>query len=81
MQKTSFIEILRTFDKAELKRFESFISSPYFNTKSSVVEIFKIVKKYAPDYDNNNLNKEEIWKKMFPGKEYNYGFFKNIIYV
>ncbi|MCB0728817.1 MAG: hypothetical protein KDD00_15240 [Ignavibacteriae bacterium] len=80
MQKTSFIEILRTFDKAELKRFESFISSPYFNTKSSVVEIFKIVKKYAPDYDNNNLNKEEIWKKMFPGKEYNYGFFKNIIY-
>ncbi|MEZ4824506.1 MAG: hypothetical protein R2942_19805 [Ignavibacteria bacterium] len=43
-------------------------------------EIFKIVKKYAPDYDNNNLNKEEIWKKMFPGKEYNYGFFKNIIY-
>ena len=26
------------------------------------------------------LDKEELWKKLFPKKEYNYGIIKNIIY-
>lgn len=80
MQKTSFIEIIRAFDKAELKRFETFLSSPYFNTRSNVIEMFGIIKKYAPEFDNKNLEKEELWKKLFPDKKYNYGFLKNIIY-
>lgn len=80
MQKTSFIEIIRAFDKAELKRFETFLCSPYFNTRSNVIEMFGIIKKHAPEFDNKNLEKEEIWKRLFPDKKYNYGFLKNIIY-
>lgn len=80
MLKTTFIDILRALDKAELKRFEAFLTSPYFNTGKNVIEMFGIIKKYAPAFDNKNLNKEEVWRKMFPGKDYNYGFFKNIIH-
>jgi hypothetical protein len=42
--------------------------------------LFLEIKKYAPDFSNPSLAKEEIWKKLFPDKKYNYGFFKNIIY-
>ena len=80
MQKTTFLDILRALDKAELKRFEAFLASPYFNTRNNVIELFAVVKKYAPDFNNKNLDKEEIWKKMFPDKKYNYGFLKNIIH-
>lgn len=80
MQKSSFLEIIRNLDKEELKRFEAFLSSPYFNTRTNTVKLFSIVKKYAPDFDNKSLDKEEVWKKLFPGKVYNYGLFKNIIF-
>lgn len=80
MHKTSFLEILRVLDKEELKRFESFLSSPYFNTRNNVIKLFEIVKKYAPEFDHKLLDKEELWKKLFPDKKYNYGIIKNIIY-
>jgi hypothetical protein len=80
MLKTSFLEIMRTLDKEELKRFEAFLNSPYFNTRSHVVKLFSVIKKYAPDFEDKALDKEEVWKKISPGKVYNYGIFKNIIY-
>jgi len=80
MIKTAFLEILRTFNKDELKRFEAFLNSPYFNTRNNVVNLFSVVKKYTPEFSHKNLDKEEIWKNIFPEKEYNYGILKNIIY-
>lgn len=80
MQKTTFLEIMRTLDKDELKRFEAFLNSPYFNTRNHVIKLFSVIKKYAPEFDDKSLSKEEVWKKISPGKEYNYGILKNIIY-
>jgi len=80
MQNTSFLEIMRVLNKEELKRFDAFLNSPYFNTRSNVIKLFVVIKKYAPDFRDSSLDKEEIWKKISPGKEYNYGILKNIIY-
>jgi len=80
MQNTSFLEIMRVLDKEELKRFDAFLNSPYFNTRSHVIKLFAVIKKYAPDFRDKSLDKEEVWKKISPGKEYNYGILKNIIY-
>ena len=80
MQNTSFLEIMRVLDKEELKRFDAFLNSPYFNTRNHVIKLFNVIKKYAPDFSDSSLDKEEVWKKIFPEKEYNYGILKNIIY-
>ncbi len=80
MQNTSFLEIMRTLDKEELKRFDAFLNSPYFNTRSHVIKLFNVIKKYAPDFRDSSFDKEEVWKKISPEKEYNYGILKNIIY-
>lgn len=80
MHKTAFLEIMRSLDKDELKRFEAFLLSPYFNTKKNTVGFFNVIKKSAPDFEDKSLEKERIWKKLFPEKPYNYGFLKNIIY-
>ncbi|MCB0726033.1 MAG: hypothetical protein KDD00_01110 [Ignavibacteriae bacterium] len=80
MHKSSLLEILRTFSKQELIKFEDFIISPYFNKKENVTKLFLEVKKYAPEFASENLEKEKVWKAVFTGKEYNYGIMKNLIF-
>lgn len=80
MLKTSALEILRTLDKDELKRFEAFLMSPYYNTRNNVIYLFELIKKYVPEFKSEQLDKEILWKKLFPEKDYNYGTMKNIIY-
>lgn len=80
MLSSSLIEILKTFTKDDLKLFEEFILSPYFNKKSPSVKLFRIIKKYAPEYKDERLKREEIWKVIFPGKSFNYGVMKNLIF-
>jgi hypothetical protein len=64
------IELLKTLDKDELKRFESFIKSPFHNTNKTVTNLFDIVKKYAPEYDDKALHREQLFKKLYPGKNF-----------
>ncbi|HRB01639.1 MAG TPA: hypothetical protein PK294_14490, partial [Ignavibacteria bacterium] len=80
MLKSSLLEILRTFTKQELIKFEDFVRSPYFNKKENVTKLFLEIKKYTPEFSNENLEKERVWGNIFPGKEYNYGIMKNLIH-
>ena len=80
MLKSSLLEILRTFSKQELIKFENFVRSPYFNKKENVVNLFLAVKKNAPSFSDGSLEKEKVWNKLFPGKDYNYGRMKNLIF-
>ena len=80
MEKSTLVEILRTFTKEELAAFSDFSASPYFNKKSNVTKLFESLKKFAPLYPPEKISKEEIWKKVFPGKKYNYGIMKNLIF-
>jgi hypothetical protein len=80
MLKSSLLEILRTFSKQELIKFEDFVSSPYFNKKENVLKLFLEVKKYSPDFMSENLEKEKVWSKLFPDTKYNYGIMKNLIF-
>jgi hypothetical protein len=78
--KSSLLEIIRTFSKEDLVKFEDFVKSPYHNKKSNVVKLFLAIKKFSPAFDDPGLSKEEAWKKVFPGKKYNYGIMKNLIH-
>lgn len=80
MLNTSVIEILRTFDKTELKKFDDFLQSPYFNKKTILVKLFKYIKKFSPEFLSDNLNRERIWNYLYPEKEFNYGVMKNLLY-
>lgn len=80
MHKSSLIEILKTFSQKELTKFEEFVNSPYFNKNKNVTALFAEIEKYAPEYENGNLQKEKIWESLFAGRKYNYGIMKNIIF-
>ena len=81
MHHTSLIEILRTFTRDEIKKFDDFVNSPYHNKKSTVANLYHHIKKYAPAFKSQRLEKEKVWKVLFPDKEYNYGILKNLIFT
>ncbi|HRA99029.1 MAG TPA: hypothetical protein PK294_01200 [Ignavibacteria bacterium] len=80
MHKSSLLEIIRTFTPKEIIKFEDFVNSPYFNKNKNVIKLFAEVIKYRPEFNNENLEKELVWNKLFPEKNYNYGIMKNIIH-
>jgi hypothetical protein len=68
---SKLVNILRTFSKNEMKEFEKFILSPFFNRGRNYITFFGELKKFYPSFDNEKMTPEYIYTKMYPGKEFN----------
>ncbi len=73
MKKNKLFTLLRIFSKEEMKDFEKFIASPYFNKGRNFKPFYNVLKKYYPDYDSPYLTEENIFKEVYPGKTYEAG--------
>ena len=80
MKSLLLIQILRSFTKSEIIQFDEFLRSPFYNKKPNAVKFFETLKKHAPDYNGDEVGKENIWKQLYPGKKYNWGVMKNLIF-
>jgi hypothetical protein len=79
MDNYKIIDVLRTLNTKELRRFGEFVESPYFNKNKNVTSLFKAFSAYHPEYKNRNLTIENIYKKVFPGTKYDYHKINNVI--
>lgn len=79
MQKSKFIRLLKSLSKEELKRFEEFVSSPYYNKNSNLVKLMKYISRYSPDYDNIKLERERVYSEIIHGKKFNIKVMKNLM--
>ncbi len=79
MQNYKLIEVLKSLDRKEIKRFGEFVASPYFNKNENVIRLFEAVSKYHPAFDNRNLTTEKLFKKLFPKDTYDYHKINNVI--
>lgn len=66
MNSIKLLILLRTLDKAELKRFNQFILSPYFNTNPTLREFWQYLKKHAPSFSSKKLMAKEILATDLP---------------
>lgn len=80
MLKSNALEIIKSLTKQEIAEFSDFLISPFFNKKKTVIKLFTETMKYAPDFTDNSLEKETLWSKIYPDKEFNYGVMKNLIH-
>ncbi|MBK9227146.1 MAG: hypothetical protein IPL67_08895 [Ignavibacteria bacterium] len=65
MQKSNLIKILLKLNSSEFKSFGKFVNSPYFNTNKKLSEFYEELKKYYPAFDDLNLTKENIFRKLY----------------
>jgi cytochrome c-type biogenesis protein CcmE len=71
MYTSNLLEIFKSFSQKEMKEFEEFVSSPYYNKNKNVIQLFNILKVEYPKFDKNSLHKEELYKKIYKGSKYN----------
>lgn len=79
MQSSKLINLLKTFSKDEMKKFEEFVSSPYFNKNSNTLKLLRYIEKYSGNYESIKLKREEAYSKIFPGKSFNNKIMKNLM--
>ena len=80
MLNSSLTEFLKLFTKEEMKSFADYVDSPFFNKKSSITKFFKSITVFYPDFNDESLGREILWKSLYPAKPYNYGVMKNLIH-
>lgn len=79
MIKNKAYQVIATFNAAEMKAFELFLLSPYYNTNKAVVKLFGILRKHLAISSGGGLSEEDVFKKIYPEKKYNYGIMKNLL--
>jgi hypothetical protein len=71
MLNNELITLLRNLSAGELKRFENFILSPYFNLSHKIDELYKILNNYYPLFTHLDLTLEKLANKLgYSGKNY-----------
>lgn len=70
MIKSKPVQILKQFTVWELRDFEKFIDSDFFSGNIQVRSLFKLLKKEHPKMESPALEKENLFKKLFPKEKY-----------
>lgn len=82
MENSTLIELFKTLTNKELNSFLSFAESAYFNKgkyRKEGLVLLKILQKAAPVYDSSALQKEKIYKNLFPGSPFAEGKVDQVI--
>lgn len=79
MKDTKLIRTLKTFTKDELKLFEKFIASPFFNKGRNYQPLLAALKKFYPDFNKDILTSEFIYKKIYPARKFNKQVMWNLV--
>lgn len=63
MIKHKVFELLKTFDRKEMSRFEAFVHSPYHNKHIGVRNLVTYLSKIYPDFNDRNCSRDHIIHK------------------
>lgn len=58
------LQIIKTFTSEDVKKFELFLDSPYFNTSKKVAQLYSVITKFHPDFDSQRLTNTYLKKKL-----------------
>lgn len=70
MQKSKLIELLKTFDKKELREFKEYLASPLFNKNQDLSIFYEYLKKQAPEFKEKKMERQQVYKSIFPKRTY-----------
>ncbi len=72
-------KILQSLDAEEFRRLKRALSSPYFATNSRLLKLYELLKKHYPDFQEDQLQKEKLFRKLYPGKPFNDGVLRVLV--
>lgn len=73
------LKTLQTLDPATFRRLGDAFASPYFTNSPLLLKLYTLLKKEYPAFDTRKLNKEKIFKALYPGKPFNDGALRVLV--
>lgn len=70
MHKSKPVMILKAFTGQDMKEFDKFVSSPYYNKNDVLVKLFAILKKEHPNFEGPGVDRERVYHKLFNTKDF-----------
>lgn len=70
MHKTKLLDLLRSLNKEEFRRFYKFVKSPWFNSNHGVVQLYEYLRPFYPQFNSQKLKKEIVFENLYPGEKY-----------
>ncbi|MBP7400719.1 MAG: hypothetical protein KA954_14100 [Chitinophagales bacterium] len=77
MNNTLLQVALKKLSKQQLKRFDDYLNSPYFNKKKTILDFWEFLNPFAPEFDIPEAEKEAAYFSVFK-KPYNDSNFRNL---
>lgn len=62
--------LLSCLERQEIRDFNKFLRSPYFNKNEVLVQLFERLRPHYPDFPPEKVNKERLSKQILPGEDY-----------
>ncbi|MDQ3022559.1 MAG: hypothetical protein M3R36_18635 [Bacteroidota bacterium] len=78
--KYKIIDILKTFTPKDVKSFNQFLHSPYFNESQKIRNLYKILLRYYPGFNSKFLTEENLSKELNPDLAFNKSTFKSLLF-
>jgi len=63
-------KLLNSLSKNEIKLLRKAVHSPLLNTNKSVIQLFELLRKQHPDFEDSIAVKRKLFKKLFPKEAY-----------
>lgn len=72
------ISLLSSLSQEELKRFDDYLRSPFFNRSRRMLQLFRMLKYFHPKYKSWALTNERLYERLFPNQEFNLSTINNL---
>jgi len=73
------VYILKSFSKADIRRFRDFLNSPFFNRSKIIIKVYEYLISFHPDFKSKLLTKENLCLKAGKDTGYNKSTIDNIL--
>ncbi len=73
------INLFKTFSDKELMKFGKFLNSPYFNNRKQLSRLYRVLRKFHPNYEGIRFTKENLFKLIYGNIKFNDSTFRNLM--
>lgn len=70
MHQSKLFGLLATLSPAEIKRFHTFVASPYFNQHARTLQLMDLIAAVFPDLSHASLHRERVFHALYPDQEF-----------
>ena len=80
MQDSKIIRLLKSLDSSEMRLLHKYLRSPFFNYSTAVLSLYEYLRKFHPSFSGPDLERKQVYSKIFPGKSYRDKTFRNLLH-